>query len=1181
MLSTSNLSAAQAENYFVKDDYYTEEEQHEASFWLGKGANNLGLTGTVEKAVFGELLSGVGPGGEMLSGKEIDAKKRRAATDFTFSAPKSVSVAALVQQDGRVLAAHHQAVAKAMSVMEERYAQTRISTEMGRQRVTTGNLMAAVFPHATNREAEPQLHSHCVVMNATQLPDGRWFSFANEQAITNKKLLGQIYQNELAIALKKHGYTITPKAHGQFELAGYSPDLLKLFSTRRQQIESLVALWESEGKTLFSQDGRVLKSRLALYEAAALKSRKRKPTPMQPEQLRQGWNALVQLEGVALPELPESRSKSAEEQSIEPSADFETSSPVAVTSGTTVDFDTQLAIQHCSEREAVFRRTALERFVFEHQLGQTSFDQLQQAIEGSAELVQIEENRLTTQAAIQLELETIRLMREGKGSVEAIASLSQIERQLSDSLTTEQRRAIELVMTAPDTVMAWQGSAGVGKTYALNEVRAICQRQGSANAQSQGYRVQGFAPSAEAAYTLGEALKIDTGTVSGLLVSQSQPTEDMPQKSLWIIDEAGLLSMKDAHALLQRAQRENARVLLVGDTKQLSAVEAGNPFKSLQAGGITLARLDHSLRQKTEKLRVAVRLIAEGKVARGIDVLEQVGCLQIEANMDNQINQMVSDYLELSPAERSETLLLAGTNQERMALAGQLRQSLQAEGALGQDALVVSSLRRKDLTQVQAQYLVAYQPGDVLMPTQDYKKQGLAKFQHYTVRSIDRAAHRLVMETTDGQLLSVDPARCKRKTVYSAQTLDIAVGDRMRWTKNDRKTRTRNGQQFTVAEVLDGGTVRTVDEAGQSRWFPLLGHQHLDYAWVNTTYSSQGKTADRVLALMSEKTTNRESFYVAVSRAKHGLKLYAADKDELLKRVQVSKTKENASDYIPLFKIGENYAEAQKESQQGHEYSSASDGRDIGQHLGECVGERLAQKFATFADRHARPQSAHELAGTGRAEDVSEPDPIARVLSEQVESFSDAVADYFEREELTRCEGELAGAVEAIDYGFGQLERAAENGGQLAAAVAQLDAAVGGKVNQHRDRQGTFIDRSAQTSDLIGVNCDVGPKKMDSLGREHYSKLWQHYSINIQSKNSVKRDYLVGQAACRDGLSRNEAALILAAGSARAKWIREHHGVKKATEYVNKTSLAAYSSHPQNRRRVIGKQHRLDIGIGE
>lgn len=303
------------------------------------------------------------------------------------------------------------------------------------------------------------------------------------------------------------------------------------------------------------------------------------------------------------------------------------------------------AIQHCSEREAVFRRTGLERFVFEHQLGQVSFDKLQRAIEGSDELVRVDENQVTTQTAIQLELGMIRLMREGQGKVGAIASFA----QLSDSLTTEQRQAIQLVMTAPDTVLAWQGSAGVGKTYALNKVRAI--------AQSQGYEVRGFAPSAEAAHTLGEALKIDTGTVAGLLVSQTQA----PEQSLWIVDEAGLLSMKDAYALLARARRENARVLLVGDTKQLSAVEAGNPFKSLQAGGITLARLDNSLRQKTEDLRVAVRLISEGQVARGIDVLEQAGCLQIEADIDKQINQMVSDYLRPSKGERAETLLLAGT----------------------------------------------------------------------------------------------------------------------------------------------------------------------------------------------------------------------------------------------------------------------------------------------------------------------------------------------------------------------------------------------------------------------------------------------------------------------------------------------------------------------------------------
>ena len=202
MLSSSNLKSGQADSYFEQDDYYSQEEGPGGSRWLGKGAEELGLSGGVDKEDFSQVLKGRSPEGKLLFSREVDQKKRRAATDFTFSAPKSVSIAALVQQDERVLAAHHQAVAKALSVLEERYAQTRVSMDTGRQRVTTRNVIAAVFPRATNREAEPQLHSHYVVMNATQLPDGRWFSFANEGAIANKKLLGQIYQNELAILLQ-------------------------------------------------------------------------------------------------------------------------------------------------------------------------------------------------------------------------------------------------------------------------------------------------------------------------------------------------------------------------------------------------------------------------------------------------------------------------------------------------------------------------------------------------------------------------------------------------------------------------------------------------------------------------------------------------------------------------------------------------------------------------------------------------------------------------------------------------------------------------------------------------------------------------------------------------------------------------------------------------------------------
>ncbi|MEO1744843.1 MAG: AAA family ATPase, partial [Cyanobacteria bacterium J06629_9] len=188
-------------------------------------------------------------------------------------------------------------------------------------------------------------------------------------------------------------------------------------------------------------------------------------------------------------------------------------------------------------------------------------------------------------------------MQRGKGKVSEIALSSQVDQALADiPLTEEQRQAIQLTCATPDQFIAWQGSAGSGKTYALNALKRV--------AQAQGIQVQGFAPSAQAAHGLGQALGIETETVAALLASQRRETD----QSLWIIDEAGLLSMKDAHALLTRATADKARIILVGDTKQLSAVEAGNPFKSLQAGGITTAHLDETLRQQTRELKTAVRL---------------------------------------------------------------------------------------------------------------------------------------------------------------------------------------------------------------------------------------------------------------------------------------------------------------------------------------------------------------------------------------------------------------------------------------------------------------------------------------------------------------------------------------------------------------------------------------------
>ena len=897
MLSTSNLKSAQAASYFEKDDYYSHEDGPNHSRWVGKGAEQLDLVGGVDQETFQKVLTGKSAGGQPLFNRKIDPAKRRAATDFTFSAPKSVSVAALVRGDQRVVEAHRMAVDRTLQVLESRYAQTRVTTDTGRRTVKTGNLIAAVFPHGTSREAEPQLHSHCVVMNATQLENGSWYSFSNDSAIMNKKLLGQVYQNELAVELKKIGYEVEQRAHGQFDIKGYSPELLKTFSTRRGQIEALMEQWQASGKTVRDAEGNVIRSDLLLREVANLQSRKAKPQIIEAGQLLQSWQAVLAMQGLSLPELPGEQAVEGDGKAI---ATAPVSNQAIANASSQVVRD---AISHCGERDAIFKKTAIERFAFEHHIGELSVAELERAIANHAELITVDEDKgkVTTQTALQLELATIRLMQQGKGQVSAIASDDAISLKFAgSSLSKEQRSAIAISCRSLDQIIGWQGAAGAGKTYALNALKEIVE--------AEGYEVSGYAPSAAAAHELGESLSIETNTVARLLLESAAAdaapdSEEKQRRKLWLIDEAGLLSMRDARSLLTKAADNDVRIVLVGDTRQLSAVEAGNPFRSLQAGGMVTAHLDQARRQQQAELRQAVQMISQGEISAGIQVLERSGAIREIEDVQARGEQLVSDYLSLSAEERRETLLLSGTNANRLALTQQIRAGMQAEGSLGKNVYTMQSLQRKDLTQVQARYVSHYAVDDVIVPIRDYRQQGLKKHQQYRVSAIDTASNQLTVETSDHQLIQIDPALCERKAVYTTLSVEMAAGDLMKWTKNNRVAGTRNGQQFTVESITPAGIAQIVNDQGDARTVDLsAGAQYVDYAWVSTTYSSQGKTAGAVMALI-DSTTNREAFYVATSRAKQRLQLYTASVEALQQLAEQSRANENVSDYIPLFEL--------------------------------------------------------------------------------------------------------------------------------------------------------------------------------------------------------------------------------------------------------------------------------------
>jgi conjugative relaxase-like TrwC/TraI family protein len=263
MLTIATINPKQAEEYYQQENYYSKNAALENSEWWGRGAETLGLSGAIsDNEVYKNLVNGLSPDGKQAlrgkpkgfsqeqtqasfqskqskkQGKHKQSKKQkeqseeRAGVDMTFSAPKSVSLACLVGGDKRLESAHRQAVKRTLEFTEKHYPQTRIKKE----RVQTDNLTVAMWHHDTSRELDPHLHTHCILMNFTQLPDGRWQSRTDENLYYNKMLLGQIYRQELALECRKLGYEIEPQPKELFEIKGYTREQIEAFSKRHEQI---------------------------------------------------------------------------------------------------------------------------------------------------------------------------------------------------------------------------------------------------------------------------------------------------------------------------------------------------------------------------------------------------------------------------------------------------------------------------------------------------------------------------------------------------------------------------------------------------------------------------------------------------------------------------------------------------------------------------------------------------------------------------------------------------------------------------------------------------------------------------------------------------------------------------------------------------------------------------------
>nr|WP_283093201.1 AAA family ATPase [Acetobacter thailandicus] len=361
------------------------------------------------------------------------------------------------------------------------------------------------------------------------------------------------------------------------------------------------------------------------------------------------------------------------------------------------------------------------------------------------------------------------------------------------------------------------------------------------------------------------------------------PGRPTSQPQLWIVDEASLVSAKDMAKLLSTAQSHRARVLLVGDIKQLGSIEAGAAFEQLQEAGMETARLTTILRQTNEHTKAAVEASLEGNARKTLEALDRGGGRVVEiAGREARFAQIAEDYGALSKEERKKTLVIEPSREGRDRLTQDIREKLIEHGQLGAEALNATKFVSRDLTKAEVRRAESYELGDIVRFAKDYADKGVFQHGAYWVIQADEAKNVLMLRDERGRELvwHLRQWGAAQAQVYREEALELRVGDRVQFTRNDKAAKRVNGLRGEVIAIdPDRGLARVKLQGNRIETIGLENarDRHLSHAYVSTAFAAQGRTTDRVFANTESSATHlleQKSFYVALSRAKDESVLY-------------------------------------------------------------------------------------------------------------------------------------------------------------------------------------------------------------------------------------------------------------------------------------------------------------------
>ena len=890
MLTISKaLNSGQAQTYHQMEftsstQSYYKQDGAVAGEWQGQLASRMGLSGAVSPEHFTRLTDGQHPetGEQMVKhrtaqdyknadGTTTSAVEHRAGWDGTFSAPKSVSLTALVGGDERVREAHSAAVTAAVAELE-RYTQARIGGIHPAE--TTGKFVAAKFEHDTARPVEgyaaPQLHTHVFIMNVTERADGTTRALQPQSMFDTQNYATAVYQSALTYKLRDLGYEIETGKSGAPEIKGYSQAYLDASSPRSQQIKEHLA------KAGYSGAGAA--------QIAAHATRDRKQI-LSPEQVLEAHRTMAATFGNQPETVVAQARQRAQTQDRTP--DQMARAKEAVTYARSSNFEREAVTD-----ERLLMRDALRRGMGETTLGHIKAEFLARHEQGHFREHQAKKHAtgrsFTTPETIADERANIRHVMSGQSTLPPILNPEQAVPQpiRQAFLNDAQRRVIHEVLTSTDRIHGIQGLAGSGKTTVLSSIRE--------GAEANGYKVEGFAPTSRAAGQLREE-GIDATTLQSFLArGQNHPSANIASPHLYMLDESSLASTRQMRAFLEKIKPAD-RVLVIGDTRQHQGVDAGRPFEQMQDAGMRTSQLNQIVRQRNNpELLKAIEHLASGQTALGVSMLGQQGRITQIVDPEQRFMAIAKDYAD-SP---ERTIIVSPDNRSRQLINEAVRGELQRTGRLDVEDQRFSILaHRSDMTGADREWAARYHAGNVLKYETGSKAHGISRGSTAIVLSSDARNNTITVQPANGQPVTYDPKRLKGVNAYVEFEKPFSTGDRIQFTAKDKALGVNNRDPGIITK-LEAGQITVLMEGKNERMiqFNPAKMRHFDHGYAVTSHVSQGLTEDRVLANIDTNTPrvliNTRLSYVALSRGALDARIYTNDAEGLGERLasEISKT---------------------------------------------------------------------------------------------------------------------------------------------------------------------------------------------------------------------------------------------------------------------------------------------------